>query len=105
MSRLQSTTFEATAFRRSEPSLDFKIINSKIDGDYAAFQIEFIEQVPDGYFPNNLQKSIKLHQVSTWERILGNWFCRDACDRTHLSMNGDLVMKNDQTPIDLIKRK
>jgi hypothetical protein len=84
--------------------IDYKIIKSKIEGDYAAFQIEFIEQVPDGYFPNNIREKIKLNQISTWEKIHGNWFCRDACDRTHLSMNGDLVMQNDQTQIDLIKK-
>jgi hypothetical protein len=82
----------------------FKIIEKAVEGNYAALKIEFIEQVPDGYFPNNLKKSIKLDQVSTWEKIDANWFCRDACSRSHLSMNGDLVMRKDQVPIDLLKK-
>lgn len=85
--------------------LIYSIVKSKIKGEYAAFKIEFIERVPDDYFPNNIEKSIKLNQVSTWEYINGNWFCRNACSRTHLSMNGDLVMRNDQIPIDLIEKK
>ena len=84
--------------------IDFKIIEKAIEGDYAAFKIEFIEEVPDGYFPNKFKKAIRLTDISTWERINGIWFCRDACDRTHLSMNGDLVMENDQAPINLLTK-
>lgn len=80
----------------------FKNIEKAVKGTYAAFKIEFIEQVPDGYFPNNISESIKLIELSTWEKIDGIWFCRDACSRTHLSMNGDLVMRKDQLPIDLL---
>ena len=83
--------------------ISFKILKSKIKGDYAAFKIDFIEEIPDGYFPNDVEKTIILAQVSTWERIHGDWFCRDACDRTHLSMNGDLVFGNNQTLIDSLK--
>jgi len=84
--------------------IDFKIIEKAIEGNYAAFKIEFIEEVPDGYFPNKFKKAIRLTDISTWERINGIWFCRDACDRTHLSMNGDLVMENDQAPINLLTK-
>lgn len=82
--------------------IDFKIFESKIEGNYAAFRIKFIEQVPIGYFLNSSKKLIKTVHVSTWEKINGIWFCRDACSRTHLSMNSDAVVRNDQKPIDLI---
>jgi hypothetical protein len=85
--------------------IHFRIIKKAVEGNYAAFKIKFIEQVPDGYFQNNIKKTIKFTEISTWERIDGNWFCRDACVRTHLSMNGDLVMRNDQVPIDLLKKE
>ena len=83
--------------------INLKILKSKIEGDYAVFKIDFIEQIPDGYFPNDEEKTIILAQVSTWERIHGVWFCRDACDRTHLSMNGDLAIGNNQALIDSLK--
>jgi hypothetical protein len=83
----------------------FQIIEETLENNYAAFKIEFIEQVPDEYFPNNISEIIKLIEVSTWEKIDGIWFCRDACSRTRLSMNGDLVMRNDQVPIDLLKEE
>jgi hypothetical protein len=83
----------------------FRIIKKAVEGNYAALKIKFIEQVPDGYFQNNIKKTIKITEISTWERIDGNWFCRDACSRRHLSMNGDLVMRKDQVPIDLLKKE
>jgi len=83
----------------------FQIIEKVVEGNYAGFKIQFTEKVPDGYFPNNIAKTIRLTEVSTWEKIDGAWFCRDACSRGHLSMNGDLVMRNDQTPIDLLTKK
>jgi hypothetical protein len=83
--------------------ISFRIIKKLSKGNYAAFRIEFIEQVPDGYFPYNIKKAIRWTDVSTWEKIDGIWFCRDACTRTHLNMNADLVMQNDQKPINLFK--
>ena len=81
--------------------LEYKILESSVNQFYAAFRIEFIEKVPEGYFPLDLHKTIKLTQVSTWEKIDGTWYCRDACSRTHLTMNGDLVMRDDQNAVSI----
>jgi hypothetical protein len=79
--------------------LEFKIVQSFMKQNHATFRIEFIERVPKGYFPLNLHHKTKITQVSTWEKINDTWYCRDACSRTHLTMNGDLVMRNNQKPI------
>ena len=81
--------------------MEFKIVESFIKQNYATFKIEFIERVPEGYFPFNLYHKSKITQLSTWEKIDGTWYCRDACSRTHLTMNGDLVMRNNQKTISI----
>ena len=81
--------------------MEFTVLESSISQNYGAFRIEFIEKVPVGYFPLDLHKAIKLTEVSTWEKIDGTWYCRDACSRSHLSMNVDLVMRDDQDPISI----
>jgi hypothetical protein len=68
---------------------------------YAAFLIEFIEKVPEGYFPDKTFDRIFIEQLSTWEKTGDNWYCRDACSRTHLDLNGDMVLNNDQESITL----
>lgn len=81
--------------------MEFKIVESFIKQNHAAFKIEFIEKVPEGYLPLKLHNKTKITQLSTWERIDGTWYCRDACSRTHLTMNGDLVMRDKQKPISI----
>lgn len=81
--------------------VEFKIVESFVEQNHAIFKIEFIEKVPEDYFPLNLRNKIKITELSTWEKIDDIWYCRDACSRTHLSMNGDLVMSNNQKPISI----
>lgn len=79
--------------------LEFKIVESIVKKNYATIEIDFIEKVPQGYFPLNLYNTTKITQLSTWEKIGDIWYCRDACSRTHLILNGDIVMSNGQKPI------
>ena len=62
--------------------ISFRIIKGIIEDDYAAFKIEFMEQVPDGYFPNNIEKAIKLNEVSTCG-FLGTSLNGRTCSDTH----------------------
>ena len=79
--------------------IGYNRVNVYIKGNYAAITIKFIEKVPEEYLPSILSDRIELEQLSTWEKIDGQWFVRDACSRTHLDLNSDLVMRNDQNPI------
>lgn len=81
--------------------IEFRIIESITKDNYAALKMEFVEKVPKGYFPFNAYNGIKIMQVSTWEQIDNIWYCRNAGTRTHLPLNGDLVMKDNQKPISI----
>lgn len=79
--------------------IEYKVLKSIQKGNYAIFKISFIEKVPRGFFPTNKIDKTNLDDFSTWEKINGIWYCRDACSRLHLNLNEDLVMKNDQREI------
>jgi len=79
--------------------IEFNILKIIVKKNYAALKIAFVEKVPQGYFPNNVYNAIKITQISTWEKIDNIWYIRDACSRTHLTLNGDLAMEDNQEPI------
>jgi len=70
--------------------------------NYGLVEIEFTDEYSGSRTDHIIWPLRKLKINTTWEKISGIWYCRNAGALRNISLNGDMVMSNDQRPIEEI---